>query len=246
MGTEFCPHEIIWTPEKIGRFWGYFAHNKACEENFFSRMVGDAIINLASCYRELGGNILDYGCGHGFLIEKLLKRGTRCEGLEFSTDSAGKVEQKFRSEKNFGGVTIAQCLPTPLEADKYDLVFILETIEHLLPQWLDQTISEIYRITTKGGLILATVPNEEKLEARKVMCPECGGIFHTVQHISSWTEETLVSRMSSVGFQCVMCKSTRLRESGRFSHVRYIAMLLAYKLTGRKLPHLIYIGKKPA
>jgi len=246
MGTEFNPHEIIWTPNKVGRFWDYFVYNKAYEENFFSWIVGDAIINLASRYTDLTGDILDYGCAHGFLIEKLLKRGICCEGLEFSADSAKKVEQKFRGETKFRGVTLAQGLPTPLESDKYNLVFVIETIEHLLPEWLDQTLKELYRITKKGGLILATVPNEENLEVLKVMCPECGSIFHTIQHVSSWTKETLVSRMNSAGFRKVLCKTTRLREDSRFSYLRYIVMLLVHRLTGKKVPNLIYIGRKPA
>lgn len=244
MGNEFHQHEIIWTPEKVGRFWDYFAYNKALEGDFFSSIVGDAIINLVSRYTDLKGNILDYGCGQGFLIEKLLKRNIFCEGLEFSADSAEKVEKKFRDEKKFKGVTLARDLPTPLESDKYNLVFVIETIEHLLPQWLDQTLRELHRLTKKGGLILVTVPNEENLEAKKILCPECGCIFHTVQHISSWTKETLVSRMTNVGFQQVVCKPTRLRESGRFSRLRHLSMLLAHKLTGKKLPHLIYVGKK--
>lgn len=246
MGVEFSPHEINWTPEKIGRFWDYFARNKASEQNAFSLIVGDAVINLASHYTDLKGNILDYGCSHGFLIEKMLKRGVRCEALEFSADSAGKVEEKFRDDKNFRGVTLAQTLPSPLESGKFDLVFTLEVLEHLLPDGLDQTLNELYRVVKKGGLILVTVPNEEDLDVVKVLCPECGGIFHIIQHVRSWSKETLVSRMKNAGFQEVLCKTTRLREGGRFSFARYIFMLLVHKLTGKKLPNLIYVGRKSA
>jgi hypothetical protein len=50
--------------------------------------------------------------------------------------------------------------------------------------------------------------------------------------------------MTAAGFQPVLCKTTRLRETGRFSHLKYIVMLLAHKLTGKKMPNLIYIGRK--
>ncbi len=246
MKVEFNPHDVIWTPEKVGRFWNHFAYKKTSEQNAFSYLVGDAIINMALHHTNLKGNILDYGCAHGFLIEKLLSRGFNCEGLEFSADSARKVAEKFKDKTNFRGITLAQNLPIPLESDKYDFVFVLETIEHLLPQWLDQTLSELCRITKKGGMIFVSVPNEENLDAKKVICPECGGIFHTIQHISSWTKEKLIWQMSNAGFREILCKTTRLRERGRFSYIRYIVMLLAHKLTGRKMPHLIYIGEKPA
>jgi SAM-dependent methyltransferase len=245
MAAEFNPHDVNWTPEKIGRFWDYVAGNKATEQNAFSAIAGDAVIDLASRYTPLAGNIIDYGCSHGFLIGKLLKRGIRCEGLEFSEDSAKKVAAKFEHDKNFRGMTIARDLPSPLESDKYDLVFVLEVLEHLLDQWLDRTLSELYRVSKKGGLVMVTVPNEENLDALKVLCPDCGGIFHIIQHVRSWNSQTLVSRMKNAGFEEVLCKTTRLREGGRLSYLRYIIMLLAHKITGKKLPHLIYIGRKP-
>jgi SAM-dependent methyltransferase len=245
MSEQFYPHQVNWTPEKVGRFWDYVAGSKATEQNAFSAIAGDAIIEIASRYADLKGNILDYGCSHGFLIEKLLKRGVCCEGLEFSADSAKKVAGKFEHDKNFRGITIAQNLPAPLESGKYDLVFVLEVLEHLLDHWLDQTLNELYRITKKGGLVIVSVPNEEDLNEHKVLCPDCGGIFHIIQHVRSWSKETLASRMQDAGFQKFLCKTTRLREGGRFSYARYIFMLLVNRLTGKKMPHLIYIGRKP-
>jgi 2-polyprenyl-3-methyl-5-hydroxy-6-metoxy-1,4-benzoquinol methylase len=245
MTEEFNPHQVNWTPEKIGRFWDYVAQNKATEQNAFSAIAGDAVIDLASQYAGLQGNILDYGCSHGFLIEKLLKRGLRCEGLEFSEDTAKKVSQKFGNNKNFGGITIVRNLPSPIESGKYDVIFVLEVLEHLLDTYLHQTLEELYRITKKGGIIVVSVPNNEDLDALKVLCPDCGGIFHIIQHVRSWNAQTLVARMKEAGFQEVLCKITRLREGGRLLLARYIFMLLVHKFTGKKLPHLIYIGRKP-
>ena len=37
MGSPaFHPHEIIWTPELIGRFWDYFVSNPNLEWNYFN------------------------------------------------------------------------------------------------------------------------------------------------------------------------------------------------------------------
>lgn len=244
MEHEFNPHEINWTEEKVRRFWDYYAHNKPYEENFFSWIVGDAIIDLALNYSSLKGNILDYGCGHGFLISKLLKKCISCEGLEFSADSANKTREKFGKEKNFRGVTLAQTLPTPLESEKYDFIFIIETIEHLLPDYLESTLKEIHRVAKTEGMILITVPNDEVLEASKVQCPECGCIFHSVQHINSWRKDSLSSLMRKVGFDTIVCKTMRFKETGRFATIQHAVMLLAQSLLKKKKPHLVYIGRK--
>ena len=244
MEQEFRPHEMNWTAEKVSRFWDNYARNKACEDNFFSWMVGDAIIELALKYSSLKGNILDYGCGRGFLIGKLLKKGINCEGLEFSADSANKTHEQFGHEKAFRGVVLARNLPTPLEGEKYNFVFLIETLEHLLPEYLEETLKEIHRVTRKGGLILITVPNDEVLDAGKMFCPECGCIFHRVQHVSSWQKGSLSSLMKKVGFDDVVCKATRFKETGRFATIQHIVMLLAHSLMKKKKPHLIYIGRK--
>jgi SAM-dependent methyltransferase len=244
MEQEFKPHEVKWTAEKVRRFWDYYAHNKACESNFFSWMVGDAIVELALKHSPLKGNVLDYGCGHGFLIGKLLKKGISCEGLEFSADSANKTREQFGHEKAFKGVVLAQNLPTPLEGEKYDFVFLIETLEHLLPEYLEGTLKEINRITKNGGLILITVPNDEVLDAQKMFCPECGCIFHSVQHVKSWQKDSLSSLMKKVGFDDVICKATRFKETGRFATIHHIVMFLAYSLMKKKKPHLVYIGRK--
>jgi 2-polyprenyl-3-methyl-5-hydroxy-6-metoxy-1,4-benzoquinol methylase len=169
MENQFSPHQIVWTYEKGARIWDYFAQSRAYEDNFFSKQVGDDIIDFVLAYDDLSGNILDYGCGHGFLIEKLLKRGISCQGLDFSEDSVRLVGEKFQNEPLFSGVTLAQSLPTPLEADKFDVVFFIETIEHVLKEDLNKTLREIYRLTKSGGYIFVTTPNEENLDAAKVI-----------------------------------------------------------------------------
>ena len=244
MESEYTPHEIIWTHEKSSRFWDYFTHNKAYEENFFSKQVGNAIIDFILTYTNLSGNILDYGCGHGHLIEKLLKRGIPCEGLDFSSDSVRLVEKNFCKEPHFKGVTLAKGLPTQLESGKFDVVFLIETIEHILTEDLDETLKEIYRITRKGGYVFVTTPNEENLEAAKVICPECGCIFHIVQHVRSWTKDSLSSFMENNGFTEVVCKAIRFRKDGKLAFLLNIMMNVVSKIIKKRNPHLIYIGKK--
>ena len=240
MESEFTPHEIVWTYEKSSRVWDYYVYNKAYEDNFFSKQVGDAIIDSILTYNNLSGNTLDYGCGHGFLIEKLLRRRIPCEGLDFSPDSARLVEKKFRKEQHFKGVTLAESLPTQLERDKFDVVFFIETIEHILTEDLNKTLREIHRITRNGGYVFVTTPNEENLDAGKVICPECGCIFHMMQHVRAWTKDTLSSLMKDNGFTEVMCKTTRLKRQGKLAFL----LNIAYRIIKKRNPHLIYIGRK--
>jgi len=244
MENNFTPHEIVWTYEKVSRFWNYLAHNKAYEDTFFSKQVGDAIIKTILAYHDLRVDILDYGCGHGHLLWKLLKRGIPAEGLDFSEDSVKLIERKFCKEKLFKGVTLAKELPTSLESDKFDFVFFIAAIEHVLTEDLRKTLREIHRITRNGGYVFVATANEENLEMQKILCPECGCIFHKVQHISSWTRSSLSSVMKDSSFSEVLCAATRLRESGVSGLLRHIMINIELKVFRKKQPHLIYIGRK--
>lgn len=244
MEREFNPHEIVWTEEMSNRFWSYYAHNEAYEGNYFSKLVGNALIDFISRYSNLKGNILDYGCGPGYLIERLLKRGIVCEGLEFSPIVVQLVNAKFSKEKNFKGVTLAKGLPTPLESNKFDLVFFIETIEHILPHELGATLQELCRVTRSGGYVFVTTSNEEYMEGSKVMCPECGCIFHRVQHVSRWSVESLPAIMKEHGFTKVICTTTRFRGEEKFSHLTHLIFLVGAKILKKKNPHLLYVGRK--
>jgi 2-polyprenyl-3-methyl-5-hydroxy-6-metoxy-1,4-benzoquinol methylase len=244
MENNFSPHEIVWTYEKASRIWDYYASNKTYASIFFSNQVGDSVIDSLLPYHNLSGNILDYGCGQGFLIEKLLRRGVACEGLDFSRDSVKTAEQKFAGQRNFKGVTLVQSIPTQFESNKFDVVFLVETIEHILAEDLSKTLAEIYRITRRGGYVLVTTPNRENLEVSKTICPQCGCIFHRMQHVSSWTKESLSEIMQADGFTKVLCKETHFKEQGKLSLLLHFMKTVAHKLLNTPYPHLMYIGRK--
>ena len=86
--------------------------------------------------------------------------------------------------------------------------------------------------------------NEEDLEKSKILCPECGCIFHKVQHISSWTRTSLSSVMKDSGFKEIICKTTRLRGNGINGLLRHVLIKIQLFMFQKKQPHLIYIGKK--
>jgi len=233
-------HEIFWTDEKSARFWNYIASNKHNYANSFSYQVGEAVIDFVESRIPLKGEILDFGCGQGFLLEKLIKKGISCQGADFSQNSIDMVQNKLKSDPNFKGSHLIISLPSELSEGQFDIIFSIETIEHLLDTDLDRTMKELYRLLRPNGLIVLTTPNDEDLEASKIICPECGCIFHRVQHVRTWTLETLSKSMRGYGFNEVISKEIAFRPRSPFN----ILMNAYERLKDSKKPHIIYIGKK--
>lgn len=237
----FNIHEINWTQEHSTRIWEYIASNKSFENLYFSKRHGDALIRFVrKAGIPLKGKILDFGCGPGFLLEKLLRCRIRCEGLDFSENSIRVVFKRIGKHPFFDGVSLAQGLPLDLASETFDIVFFIETIEHLLASDLKTTIMELHRIIKKGKYIVITTPNEEDLEKEKILCPECGCIFHRMQHVRSWSRVSLSQYMEDQGFHEVICNTLTLKEES----IRSMGVSIWNVLSGSKKPNLIYIGEK--
>lgn len=233
-------HEVIWAKEKVARFWEYYSTFDAIEDNYFSKQLGDTVLGFVKRHIPLTGNILDYGCGPGFLIEKLLRDQITCSGLDAVESNVKIIKAKFEGNPYFKGAYYADKLPIEIQDEQFNIVFLIETIEHLLQDDLQVILKEIYRLTEKGGKLVITTRNNENLDASKIICPDCGGVFHLMQHVSSWTTHSLSNLMAETGYNKIVCTATTFRPKTVWGYYKNITDLISRHPAG----NLIYIGEK--
>src|SRR5439155_25597686 len=101
------------------------------------------------------------------------------------------MNNKYHEFANWMGATTFTQPPSPYQAESFDLVICLETLEHLLDDTISAIISEIYGLLKPGGAALFTTPNNEELSRNFVYCPFCQTEFHQVQHVRSFSEGSL-------------------------------------------------------
>ncbi|MCA9388073.1 MAG: class I SAM-dependent methyltransferase, partial [Candidatus Andersenbacteria bacterium] len=190
--AEFNPHRVQWTPELMERFWSFYSDERRREKApWFSKLYGDSIVAFAKKHMSVERGMLDYGCGLGHLMEKMLEHNIEVEGLEFSREEAESVRKHLDGRKGFKGVTDVNTLPSSLEDNHAENIICVEVVEHLLDDMLEGSVREMFRLVKPGGRVMITTPHNEDLEASEIMCAECGSIFHQVQHVRSWTPESL-------------------------------------------------------
>jgi 2-polyprenyl-3-methyl-5-hydroxy-6-metoxy-1,4-benzoquinol methylase len=244
---EYKVHDVIWTSEKIGRFWDY-ENNERKISPWFTMLVGDGIWNFTKKFIPVNAKILDYGAGQGFLSEHILKQTNKQKAhtidcSEFSVAGLKHIEEKLSSFNNFGKTVLIKTFPLDVPDHSYDVIYFIEAIEHLTDEYLIPTLQEFKRLLKKNGILIVSTPNDENLDNYKYHCPDCGCVFHYMQHIRSFNSETLSSLMREVSFNTLFCGATDFNfHKNDLKNKEKIKKLL-FSIIKRKQPHLVYIGK---
>lgn len=242
-------HEVHWTGETIQRFWKYFTLNEAAHEHHFSKIFGEAIFRVAQRYLQLHGTIVDLGCGPGYLLPFLLNHGLTVKALDSSPQSIRLVAERFASHAGFLGAEVGDVCSLPLKDQEADVVFLIEVLEHLNPEGTGQALKELFRVLKPGGQVFITVPHQENLARQKIACPECGCVFHRVQHQQSFSIPSLRELLIRHGFEPLMVAALNFRDYAGKGLKRlegWLRRTLAgFRRTPRWQPHLVAIGRRP-
>lgn len=246
MNHEYNPHPLEWTDEKVERFWNFRNNYKPYDNTWFTQQAGPGVLKLANAQKAIKGKILDYGTGKGYLVDNLLSGFPNAEiyACDFTETLARETDEKNHDNKMFKGCKHITSLPTTYETDFFDMVFLIETIEHLTDTYLHATLKEIHRILKPGGFIVITTPNDEDLAKTFVHCADCGATFHHMQHIRSWNVDNLGKLMQDFAFRTQICSAVNIQwycKNG-FAHIMMDKLKNVFR--SAKPANLVYIGSK--
>lgn len=242
--TTKLEHLIEWDDTKVSRLWDYYSRTPPYSEIYFSKLFGDQMLRLSGLPPGEALDVLDFGCGPGFIWDHLLHWGTkwRYTALDFSLDSVAKAESRSRGHPQFMGAHHVTQLPADLASGGYDAVLLFEVVEHLKDAYLEGAIREVSRLLRPGGVVVISTPNEENLSHATHFCPECGAIFHEWQHVRSWTVVNLTSYMKGHGF--VQRHAVTLDFRARTLMRRLVNMARRLLHGKRPEPHMIAVFQK--
>jgi len=235
-------HKVEWTEQKVRDFWHINHANFARRR--YSQQVGPALARLIGRNVAAGSVVLDYGCGKGDLLRGLDASRYRLFGTDyevpedFSLYTSGDLNRAGIGRRYF------------VEADamvtlrgRVDAALLIEVVEHLDDGTLDDVLLRIGGLLRPGGVLLVTTPNREDLGYNSVNCPDCGCIFHRVQHVRSWTADELTERMARCSFSPVRIMETDLGRMQRSFASRVIRTVLD-RYDRRVEPHLVGFFRK--
>lgn len=138
---------------------GYFItpHDKS---NYYEDEFLDS---LTSFFKERGGNVIDFGCGNGFIVKRLLKKGVFAQGFDGNP---------FTNQLSSGLCDIHDLVDIRKFDNNFDWVLCMEVGQHIPEKYENNFIENINLNNTKG-VIISWAP-EERGGIAHINCRESG------------------------------------------------------------------------
>ncbi len=163
-----------------------------------------------------GGRVLDVGCGGGYLLEELARRGYTGVGIDLSPESVAIA--RARLLERGAGDSLDARVGSAYEPPQgpFDLVCLTDVLEHLEdPRGCLKALREQM---APGGLLVISTPNRRSLPGARRWLAENGvpGIHLSLAPIDNWqTWVDLESHAAAAGMVPVSRRGIFFRPGGR-------------------------------
>lgn len=142
---------------------GYFGHRRDASGDraglsgyaTYDRISSNADIAGRVMWRQFGGarRTLDVGCARGYVVEVLRELGLEAEGADVSAYAVAHPSPGARGHLQVAALTGR----LPWEDGRFDLVSVLEVLEHIPPPQVPGALRELRRVCS--GFVYATIPS---------------------------------------------------------------------------------------
>ncbi|MCU1500261.1 MAG: hypothetical protein JWM47_4214 [Acidimicrobiales bacterium] len=185
---------LHWTPELVQRFWDGVARTEL-DNLSFGKVAGPKFLELIKPFLAPAGTHLDFGAGSGHVMQLMMAQGYPVAGFDPSPERQTKLTRDIGGHPQFLGIEGFD------STTQYDVVLLMEVIEHILPHDYDTTLARVAAFVKPGGLLVVSTPNNENLEQSQVFCPVSETLFHPWQHVRSFTSQSLALTLEAIGFR---------------------------------------------
>jgi ubiquinone/menaquinone biosynthesis C-methylase UbiE len=178
-------------------------------QRYWHRMKFQSVIN----YISDNDTVLDFGCGPGSFLHLLGKSDKNiAEGIGIDVSS-----NQIKFAMDHVGVQFPYIKFVELDSDevrfpfpdqKFDIITIIEVIEHIHPFILSNTINELKRCLNKDGRMIFTTPNYRSLwPFIEFGLNKVSRVKYHAQHINKYTPNAFIKFLETMGLEIVSLKS---------------------------------------
>ncbi|OGG29530.1 hypothetical protein A2971_02495 [Candidatus Gottesmanbacteria bacterium RIFCSPLOWO2_01_FULL_46_21] len=177
-------------------------------------------------------SLLDIGCGVGIFLQKVKEAGWNGVGVDISKTAVGYATSHGLN------VQLGKIEDLEFKPKSFDVITLFQTIEHL--EGPLNTLSKLYSLLRKGGLLILTTPSEESLMARVLGKLWFG--YRNTEHLYFYNKQSLATMQKKVGFKEITIQS----EHGRKLSVPWVlTRIFEYYYNQESFPISLVLKSKP-
>lgn len=149
------------------------------------------------------GRHLDIGCGPGTLIGSIKNQAIHSVGIDISSDQISYANAKYGSPNSQFKVSSASDLKRNLGDCLFDVITIIEVLEHLPEDEAFRLLCDAKSLLRPGkGKLLVTTPNYSSLwPLIEYLVNRIGEVRYEDQHINRYKPIKLSNQLRFSGFQ---------------------------------------------
>lgn len=182
--------------------------------NYFSNVRSDVFSYLP----EKVDRVLEIGCGTGETLSfiKSKYKNSTAVGIELTESAAELASKKIDLVKNID----VENYNLLTELGKFDLILLLDVLEHLKDPWIIlKSLAE--NNLTSGGTVITSIPNARnhtlliQLLLGNFEYTESGILDRT--HLRFFTRKSMLKMIKEAGLNILECKPTNINGNSRSS-----------------------------
>lgn len=184
---------LTWTPALVEAYWRG-AHAAGVPAAGYERNLANSMAAVLAGHIGPGAEVLEVGGRSAEAVATLLWCGFRVTRLN-AQSLCEALPPEILAAEGFRG----QRDRPP--GDRFDAVASLDGPARILEGELRGYAALLRSALRPGGLFCFTVPNGATIEFQKAIDPETGTLFHPLQHMRSYTTETVQAWLAGEGFE---------------------------------------------
>lgn len=173
--------------------------------DLYRQMQGDRAMMVRHMHKYVDllptpvqGEVLDFGCGWGYLLEALQQRGVACTGIDISAEQVAAARASGVPVEHVQD-SMAWLQEQISSGRRWAAVYLLDVIEHLAPEQQIELVGLLAQAVAPGGHLVLRNPNPDSIVGMRML-------YIDYTHRFTPTADALEGLLKASGFSAVVTR----------------------------------------